>query len=179
MIQSATPSLHLKHLALIRSPPGSSEVDVPLKIAVGFAKGSLSLISPTRGEEAAKEVRSGHCKHVYGLACHPVAKSVFATVGEDGFLCVWDVRGMVCKRRRELFGAGKSAAFSPDGERLAVGMFDGVVLVLDFEEVVGFGGDNGGRLKTLHVIHDCEEDIDDLKYSPDGKVSIEGGVSGL
>jgi WD40 repeat protein len=48
-------------------------------------------------------------------------------------------------------------------------MFSGVVLIVDWQELF-----KSGELKMKFVIKDCEEDIDDLKYSPDGTMLAVG-----
>ncbi|GMH77156.1 hypothetical protein TL16_g07308 [Triparma laevis f. inornata] len=168
----------LKHLAFVKSNAASNTETAspaaPLKIAVGFAKGMVYLVDPTKSRAGIEsEIRTGHCAHVYGLEAHPVDPTCFVTVGEDGFLCVWDTKTFTAKKRRSLFGPGKSAAFSPSGHHLAIGMFNGVVLVLDYlNEVINVR--KSGGLKVLRCISDCEEDIDDLKYSPNGTMLAVG-----
>jgi len=164
----------LKHLALVKgSGEGGGGKPGALKVAVGFAKGMVYMVDPEKPRAwLESEIRTGHCAHVYGLETHPVDPSCFVTVGEDGFLCVWDAKTFTVKTRRPLYGPGKSAAFSPSGHHLALGMFNGTVLILDFvNEVLP---KRFVSLKILRLITDCEEDVDDLKYSPDGKMLAVG-----
>jgi hypothetical protein len=164
----------LKHIAILRRKQGgdgdnSSQAGEDIvTLAVGMARGMVALVDGTTGK-AIGEARTGHCAHVYGLTTHPTDPNLFMTVGEDCFLCLWDLRTMRCVKRRALFAPGKSVAISPDGSHVAVGMFNGVVLILDWKELL-----KGGELKMKFVIKDCEEDIDDLKYSPDGTMLAVG-----
>ena len=161
----------LKHIAIMRRKEGGEEdgegKDV-VTVAVGMARGVVALVDGKTGKPLG-EARTGHCAHVYGLTTHPTDPNLFMTVGEDCFLCLWDLRTMRCLKRRTLFAAGKSVAISPDGSHVAVGMFNGVVLIIEWQELF-----RTRELKMKFVIKDCDEDLDDLKYSPDGTMLAVG-----
>jgi microtubule-associated protein-like 6 len=93
-------------------------------------------------------------------------------VGQDGFLCVWDTTVMACTVRRTVTLPAKSCTMSPDGKTVALGMFSGAVLIVQYDDLFRPGADL--ELKVKKIIKDCEEDIDDLKFSPDGTMLAVG-----
>ena len=173
----------IKHLAVLRQRDvgsaekgGGEEADDEGKasviLAAGLARGTISLIDVSNGASRyVRECRTGHCGHVYGLVMHPTIPNLFVTVGEDCYICLWDLKEQACSSRRVLFGPAKSAAICPDGEEIAVGMFNGVLLIMEMGELLH---EKKRDLKAKHVIKDCEEDIDDLKFSPDGSMLAVG-----
>jgi len=55
---------------------------------VGFASGMVNLYSAATGSKVIE--LSAHSRQVNALCCHPT-KSIFATVGDDTFLNMWEV----------------------------------------------------------------------------------------
>ena len=141
-----------------------------LVVAVGTGRGSISMVDVTRNEILPPS-RQGHCAHVYGLSAHPTLGDLFLTVGQDAFVCVWDTNTMACVSRRILYAPAKSVAVSPNGVDVAIGLFNGVCLIVKWRDLMDTAA---FELKISHVIHDCDEDIDDLKYSPDGSLLAVG-----
>jgi WD40 repeat protein len=153
--------------------PGSMKAD----LAVHCSKSSLSsrsvYVGTSRGEmwafengsSAPRQLGTGHAGAVAGLATHRTRTSRYATAGEDGFLILWDAKTMGRGHREisriRLDAPGRSVSFSPDGRLLAVGMKRGAAAVYAVE-------DEGGRLRKLRAFRRCREDLDDLKFSPDG-----------
>lgn len=84
-----------------------------------------------RPDRATLETLTGHCGGTTDGSVHPLA-ALAVTAGEDGTLCVWDVR--TAELLRVLVwehGVAQAVAWSPDGARLAAGYGDGTVVVWD------------------------------------------------
>lgn len=117
----------------------------------------------------------GHSgEELYGLAVNP-ANDVFATVGDDAILRVWDVYEHKCVKTARLEMPARCCAFAPDGRRIAVGFgcpnklsakqYDGKWVVLDTEDY-----------QVVHEARDSTKWISDMKYSPNGELLAMGSV---
>mmetsp|Transcript_46713 Transcript_46713/g.105584 ORF Transcript_46713/g.105584 Transcript_46713/m.105584 type:complete len:242 (+) Transcript_46713:1-726(+) len=95
---------------------------------------------------------------VFGLSPHPTKNACFATCGEDKLLCVWDA----ARRTRRAFGRlqemARALCWSPNGRHLAVGFVRGY-----------FGVYDAVTLERLAWHKRTSQDIDVVKYSPDGR----------
>lgn len=89
------------------------------------------------------EARSGA---VAACSCHP-ARDEVATISQDGYIGIWDLRRHCCKRRMHLgshfptSGNGSNAAravcmeFQPFGDELAIGLSNGELLIVGYNEL--------------------------------------------
>ena len=66
---------------------------------------------------------------MWGLAMHPTLPR-FVTVGEDRTIRVWSLKKKMTRMAR-LPSKGRSAAWHPMGDHVAVGTFTGQVVVVD------------------------------------------------
>jgi WD40 repeat protein len=80
----------------------------------------------------------GHLGWIQEIACHP-SRSIVATAGEDGLLCLWEPQTTKPILSQEVNKSGglSSVAWSPKGTWLATGTNDGVVSLYSVE---GIGG---------------------------------------
>ena len=118
----------------------------------------------------------GHWKdEVWGLAMSPVDSNIYATVGDDCTLRVWDIKAQHILGQTTLEGMARSVAFSPDTSLIAVGLggsvgrgkgkMDGWVYIYDGKtEKSGFD-----VLEKAQTMHHAKGWISDLKFSPDGR----------
>jgi WD40 repeat protein len=90
--------------------------------------------------------------------------SRLVTLGNDKLIRVIDTGTWTVARTLELKVWPMSAAFSPDGRRLAVGCADGVGVVWNVEE---------GEQVGLLTRHQGETPV--IEYSPDGRLILTGG----
>ena len=104
------------------------------------------------------QICAGHHGTVYGLCPHPRRLGIFATVGEDFRICVWDGRKRQLKRNRYIADKGRSVAWSPDGAHIAIGCVRGNWIVV-----------SSTTLDELYREQHCREIIGDIRYSPDGR----------
>ena len=130
------------------------------------------------GTEAAPVVHTaGHfAGEVWGVATSP-AHDTYATTGDDGTVRLWNRSEHRLVASTDLGGAVRAAAFSPDGSALAVGMGGGGKFG-GAEEEEGEEDDQAGAFRvldgsTLEVVfegQDATEWIQDIKFSPEGKL---------
>jgi microtubule-associated protein-like 6 len=87
---------------------------------------------------------------LWGLACHPF-RPYFVTASEDKSLCVWNMETKALESRQQLPGEARSAAFSPDGQHIAVGLKGGTFVVCDrtLEPLIKV-------TRRKHVIHELK-----------------------
>jgi len=105
----------------------------------------------------------GHADgELWGLAVHP-REPLFLTASDDRTVRVWSTASHACTARKALPAEARSAQFSPAGDRVAVGLKDGRVLVLRFPE-----------LTQAAALADRQEAVHSLKFSPDGAVLAVG-----
>jgi WD40 repeat protein len=58
---------------------------------IGYSNGLIRIFKSDDG--AILFELSAHSRQVSGLACHPKGKSIFATVGDDSFMNLWEICG--------------------------------------------------------------------------------------
>ncbi|EQC41165.1 hypothetical protein SDRG_01142 [Saprolegnia diclina VS20] len=112
-----------------------------------------------------------HADELWGLAAHPTRQEC-ATVGDDQFLCVWDLVKKKQLRRLKLDCLARAVAYSPDGKYIAVGLGG----QLPGREKVNKHPKNGavlvvyeGDLTKVVERNDAKKWISDITYSPCGK----------
>jgi echinoderm microtubule-associated protein-like 6 len=93
---------------------------------------------------------------VWGLAAHP-HRQTFATCGDDMTVRVWDSKTCSLKHIAQIKNKARAVEYSPDGFQLALGLYDGRVLVLteDLEY-------------TLSESPVAKEWIQTMAYAPNG-----------
>lgn len=91
-----------------------------------------------RFEGTGGKLFKGHLGWIQEIACHP-SRSIVATAGEDGLLCVWEPQttGPILSQAVNKSGGLSSVAWSPLDSWLATGTDDGVVSLYSVE---GIGG---------------------------------------
>ena len=145
-----------------------------------FGTKTLSIWRMGQEETAAPTVLlPGHAAAVQMVAFHPTQSDVFATVGDDGNVVVWDgqthtARGWIRMGRQ---AAAHCLAFSSDGEHLAVGLSDGRLRVFEVP------ADHAQPASSSAGNRELDSDdypfvfgasvskgaLSDLKYSPDNR----------
>ncbi|OQR95137.1 microtubule-associated protein [Achlya hypogyna] len=112
-----------------------------------------------------------HADELWGLASHPTRQEC-ATVGDDRYLCVWDLVKKIQLRRLKLECPGRAVAYTPDGKYLAVGLG----AQLPGREKINKNPKNGAvlvvyehDLSKLVERNDAKKWISDVQYSPCGK----------
>jgi WD40 repeat protein len=80
----------------------------------------------------------GHLGWIQEIACHP-SRSIVATVGEDGLLCLWEPQRTKPLVTQEVNQSGglSCVAWSSNGTWLATGTNDGAVSLFSVEEIGG------------------------------------------
>jgi len=160
----------IKHLVVVEESVGGKgeECETRTFLGAGLSRGSIKLLGLNSGTKH-RTICMGHSAHVYGLAVHPTRPHLFSTVGVDSVFHTYDIKTQKCLHRATLPTPAKSLAYSQDAKHVAFGGCNGALLIVEEESLkhgYEFGSDS---VKILAFFTDCEEDIDDLKYSPDDK----------
>ncbi len=121
----------------------------PMKVtSVGFDHNGLNLFTASgpalvswnmkKFEGTGGRLFKGHLGWIQEIACHP-SRSIVATAGEDGLLCVWEPQSTkpIFSQEMNKSGGLSAVAWSPADAWLATGTSDGVVSVYSVE---GIGG---------------------------------------
>ncbi|XP_033734062.1 echinoderm microtubule-associated protein-like 6 [Pecten maximus] len=130
------------------------------KILVGTRGNTVVEVAEKSGTTSV--LVGGHAEgEVWGLDVHPT-NPCFITASFDGTVRYWDLAKKTTVARLDI-GAARSAAFSVDGEMLAVGLKNGefVVLLTNGLKLWGKRRDRAGA-------------INDIRFSPDGKILAVG-----
>ncbi|KAJ0396700.1 hypothetical protein ATCC90586_008195 [Pythium insidiosum] len=134
------------------SPPSRS-ADAKAKASAGASyRLQVHLQSHSKGE-------------LWGLAPHP-HKQLFVTAGDDGSVRLWDAATRCLSAMYKITASGarcRAAAFSSDGSHVAVGLFDGQVVVLS-ETLDAVVASWRCSAKAIAV----------LRYDPDGRFLVIG-----
>eukprot|EP01040_Poterioochromonas_malhamensis_P009806 gene9806-10650_t len=192
--KSSTPSLALDKPIPIRALDLSSD---GARILVGsqsceileYRREDLSAFLSTDRKISATDLKStlfvtGHHQgEVWGLARRPITEynasegSQYCTVGDDGFLRIWNTDQHMPLACAHLGGMTRAVDYSPDGLYVAIGFGgrlgtkkgknaeDGVVKIIRMDRV-----SNTSSLKLTQVaeIKEAKQWISVVRYSPDG-----------
>ena len=111
-------------------------------LLIGMSSNSVIEIA-TKTSELCMLV-TAHQNVTEALCVHP-KMPYYATAGHDRVIRVWDAatRGLLCRGR--LYAAAVSAAWSPDGEHIAIGTTNGDCAILAV-------GDDGGARNGLSSV---------------------------
>jgi len=139
------------------------------RICIGTSASEILEISSIDGSvlNHGVPIVRGHCKdELWGLALHP-NKDEFSTVGDDRLVQVWDLKTHQLIRKEKLDSIGRTVAYSPDGNKLAIGLGgnvgkgrqkkDGSLLILNERDLV-----------IVHEGKDAKQWIVDVKFSSEG-----------
>ncbi|XP_048579805.1 77 kDa echinoderm microtubule-associated protein [Nematostella vectensis] len=133
---------------------GTVQADGTPHIAIGTTRNSLLHGTFDQGVDF---IIKGHTDELWGLAVHP-SDHVMVTCGYDKQIIMWDAADHTVMWHSQLEESLQSAAFHPTAFVLAVGTQSGNWMVLD-----ALSGDQ------IAAFHDGPEQLDAIKYSPDGK----------
>jgi WD40 repeat protein len=147
-------------------PLAARALDVAGDTAIVGLK-SNRILSVNLRNGAVTEVTAGHTGEVWALAVHP-SQPLVVSGGHDRTLRVFDYarhapapNGVVAFHK-EKEDAVRSAAFSPDGKLLVVGLLSGRVALLD------------ERFQVLAEAKVSKERVDAVAFAPDGKTVAAG-----
>lgn len=136
-------------------------------LASGGSDGIIRVWSPWFGpppEAGNMILLRGHVLVVASLSFSPTNSNILASGSLDGILRLWDVSNQTCLRSWQYQGSEiLTVCFSPSGLRLAVGISDETILLLDLKEGKEEAEFNG-RL---------------LSFAPDGVTLATAGRDGI
>jgi microtubule-associated protein-like 6 len=174
-------------------------LEFELKSGASFFDESKILIDST--DILPSNVVIGHWKdELWGLAIRPCIddsgqEKEYCTVGDDGFLRIWNVKEHRQIRCLDMGIGARSCAFSPDGQLLAVGfgsgggagagsggkrskkgkVGQGWVRVYRVDNIPIHGAkENSSYPALLNEIKESKQMISDIKFSPDGSILAVG-----
>ncbi|XP_032508137.1 echinoderm microtubule-associated protein-like 6 [Phocoena sinus] len=126
------------------------------KILVGTKDGEI--IEVGEKNAASNILIDGHMEgEIWGLATHP-SKDIFISASNDGTARIWDLADKKLLNKVNLGHAARCAAYSPDGEMVAIGMKNGEFVILLVNS-----------LKVWGKKRDRKSAIQDIRISPDSR----------
>ncbi|XP_045150033.1 echinoderm microtubule-associated protein-like 6 [Echinops telfairi] len=131
------------------------------KILVGTKDGEI--IEVGEKNAASNILIDGHMEgEIWGLATHP-SKDIFISASNDGTARIWDLADKKLLSKVSLGHAARCAAYSPDGEMVAIGMKNGEFVILLVNS-----------LKVWGKKRDRRSAIQDIRISPDNRLVAAG-----
>nr|XP_034966373.1 echinoderm microtubule-associated protein-like 6 [Zootoca vivipara] len=126
------------------------------KILVGTKDGEIIEIGEKNG--VSNLLIDSHMEgEIWGLATHP-SKDIFISASNDGTARIWDLCDKKLLNKVNLGHAARCAAYSPDGEMVAIGMKNGEFIIL-----------LTNSLKVWGKKRDRKSAIQDIRISPDNR----------
>uniref|UniRef100_A0A8C4NL00 Echinoderm microtubule-associated protein-like 6 n=1 Tax=Eptatretus burgeri TaxID=7764 RepID=A0A8C4NL00_EPTBU len=126
------------------------------KILVGTKEGDIIELGEKNG--ASNVLLSGHAEGaIWGLAAHP-SQDIAISAGDDGTVRTWDIADKRPVSKVSLGQPARAAAYSPDGDMVAIGLLNGEFLLL----VVA-------SMKVWGKKRDRRSTVQDLRFSPDSR----------
>ncbi|KAH0622863.1 hypothetical protein JD844_025641, partial [Phrynosoma platyrhinos] len=126
------------------------------KILVGTKDGEILEVGEKNG--ASNLLIDSHMEgEIWGLATHP-SKDIFISASNDGTARIWDLCDKKLLNKVNLGHAARCAAYSPDGEMVAIGMKNGEFIILLVNS-----------LKVWSKKRDRKSAIQDIRISPDNR----------
>uniref|UniRef100_UPI00398E636F echinoderm microtubule-associated protein-like 6 isoform X3 n=1 Tax=Pristiophorus japonicus TaxID=55135 RepID=UPI00398E636F len=124
------------------------------KILVGTKDGEI--IEVGEKNAASNSLIDAHMEgEIWGLATHP-CKDLLISASDDGTIRIWDLADKKLLNKVNLGYGAKCAAYSPDGEMVAIGMKNGEFIILLVNS-----------LKVWGKKRDRSAAIQDTSFSPD------------
>lgn len=129
--------------------------------------------NPTDTNIKAFSIVVGHFKdELWGLAVRPSLdggpETEFCTVGDDGFLRIWNIAEHKQLRCRDMQGMARCCAYSPDGQYIAVGFGGSVGKGKNKEDGLVRIYRSDDKLGMMTEVKEAKQWISCIKYSPDG-----------
>ncbi|OQS03517.1 microtubule-associated protein, partial [Thraustotheca clavata] len=163
----------LNYPTIIQSVALSSNMST---ILLGTHMSDIFELNTKTGTVSTPIMRGHFSDELWGLSAHPT-KQECATVGDDSFLCIWDLVKKTQLRRLKLECMARAVAYSPDGKYIAIGLGghipgnekankhpkSGAVLILYESD-----------LSKITEKNDAKKWISDIKFSPCGKYLAAG-----
>ncbi|KAM6977453.1 echinoderm microtubule-associated protein-like 6 [Aplochiton taeniatus] len=133
------------------------------KILVGTKDGEI--IEVGEKNAASNTMINGHTHgRIWGLASHPT-KDLFISASDDGTIRIWDLSDKKLLSKVSLGHPAKCAAYSPNGEMVAIGTENGEFIVLLVNSLTVWG-----KKRDRSVA------IQDVRFSPDNRLLAVGSL---
>ena len=149
------------------------------KLLVGFKTCEIFEMDATDGRNlhAGGVVSANYAPRVSGIARHPMNPNIFACVGDDRSVRIYDADAHKQLRVSLLDTMGHCIEFSPNGNLLLIGLGSGIIGKEERKEG-GYCILNEEDLTLLHESRDTKYCISDCKFSPSGDMFALGSHDG-